>query len=304
MDLGATICRPKSATCAASAPCNRLRRIRQRHSPTHSPAPKARRNGRINMAWPIGSNATARSGWSAGPPRAARRHGRASWQRMDGCRRQISIDRHRASRLHPFLARSAGRAPPGADGEGWWHPISELPQRRASDPLSSGGGDRALRSRSMRPETFFSRAWSGPRRRSARRTRENRRARKARRCARAPVERRPAGDGRDGTLVWQEVCEPELFLGFDGEAPRFSPLADPAAMAFSVLPLIAQLDARDAPVFAGGPEPRPVAFAPSFLRQLRARIRHRSRRLVATLHSLLGRALPARRSGGHHAGRA
>jgi len=53
-----------------------------------------------------------------------------------------------------------------------------------------------------------------------------------------------------GALIWQDVSEPSLFLGLDGEAPRFSPLAEPAGMAFSVLPLIAQLNARDAPLFA------------------------------------------------------
>jgi NAD+ diphosphatase len=53
-----------------------------------------------------------------------------------------------------------------------------------------------------------------------------------------------------GNLVWQSVAEPSLFLGLDGDAPCFSPLAEPAGMAFSVLPLIAQLDATDAPLFA------------------------------------------------------
>lgn len=59
----------------------------------------------------------------------------------------------------------------------------------------------------------------------------------------------PAMDGA-GSLVWQPVNEPAVFLGLDGDAPRFSPLAEPAGMAFSVLPLIAQLDACDAPLFA------------------------------------------------------
>ena len=39
-------------------------------------------------------------------------------------------------------------------------------------------------------------------------------------------------------------------LGLEGDSPRFSPLAEPAGMAFSVLPLIAQLGAEDAPLFA------------------------------------------------------
>jgi len=59
----------------------------------------------------------------------------------------------------------------------------------------------------------------------------------------------PAMDGT-GCLVWQPLRGAELFLGLEGGAPRFSPLADPAAVAFSVLPSIAQLDAREAPLFA------------------------------------------------------
>ena len=53
-----------------------------------------------------------------------------------------------------------------------------------------------------------------------------------------------------GRLVWRDGTDGALFLGLDGDAPRYSPLAEPTAMAFSVLPLIAQLDAADAPVYA------------------------------------------------------
>jgi len=59
----------------------------------------------------------------------------------------------------------------------------------------------------------------------------------------------PAMD-ESGRLIWQDRSEGALFLGLDGDAPRYSPLAEPAAMAFSVLPLIAQIDAADAPLFA------------------------------------------------------
>ena len=59
----------------------------------------------------------------------------------------------------------------------------------------------------------------------------------------------PAMD-ESGRLVWRDGTDGALFLGLDGHAPRYSPLAEPAAMAFSVLPLIAQLDAADAPLFA------------------------------------------------------
>lgn len=102
----------------------------------------------------------------------------------------------------------------------------------------------------MRPETFFS--GRGLDRADALRGAPDKVAELAEReDARELVwhEGLPAMDDA-GALVWQAVGEPSLFLGLDGEAPRFSPLADPAAMAFSVLPLIAQLNATEAPLFA------------------------------------------------------
>ena len=59
----------------------------------------------------------------------------------------------------------------------------------------------------------------------------------------------PAMDD-EGRLIWRPIGDAPLFLGLDGDAPRFSALAEPAAMAFSVLPLIAGLHADDAPLFA------------------------------------------------------
>ena len=53
-----------------------------------------------------------------------------------------------------------------------------------------------------------------------------------------------------GALVWRPLGTAELFLGLDDGAPRFSALAEPATTAFSVLPLIAQLGVREAPLFA------------------------------------------------------
>jgi len=55
--------------------------------------------------------------------------------------------------------------------------------------------------------------------------------------------------GPDGTLTWEKVTEPTLFLGLDGQSPRFSPLPDsaPAPTAFAML---AQLDVGEAPLFA------------------------------------------------------
>ncbi len=52
-----------------------------------------------------------------------------------------------------------------------------------------------------------------------------------------------------GRLVWDQVQEPTLFLGLDGEAPRFAPLPSlpPSGVANG---LLGQLDDADAPLFA------------------------------------------------------
>ena len=58
----------------------------------------------------------------------------------------------------------------------------------------------------------------------------------------------PALDA-DGRLVWEPVSGPTLFLGLDGDAPRFAafPSAPPPGPAFG---LLAQLGETDAPLFA------------------------------------------------------
>jgi NAD+ diphosphatase len=59
----------------------------------------------------------------------------------------------------------------------------------------------------------------------------------------------PAMDER-GNLRWQQVTDASLFLGLAGDAPRFSSLVDPATQAFSVMPMLTQLDDGEAPLFA------------------------------------------------------
>lgn len=59
----------------------------------------------------------------------------------------------------------------------------------------------------------------------------------------------PAIDG-GGRLEWAPVRDAPLFLGLADGNPRFSPLAKPATEAFSVMPLLAQLEAEQAPLFA------------------------------------------------------
>jgi NAD+ diphosphatase len=54
----------------------------------------------------------------------------------------------------------------------------------------------------------------------------------------------------DGRLIWTAPSDPQLFLGFDGEAPRFCATEDVTADVRSALPLIAALHSDDAPLFA------------------------------------------------------
>jgi NAD+ diphosphatase len=54
----------------------------------------------------------------------------------------------------------------------------------------------------------------------------------------------------DGRLAWQPVTTPELFLGLDGESPRFSPIHDAEGAPWAAFPLLAILTDGDAPLFA------------------------------------------------------
>jgi len=54
----------------------------------------------------------------------------------------------------------------------------------------------------------------------------------------------------DGRLAWGPLTRPELFLGFDGESPRFSPIEAVAPNAWTAFPLMAVLHSNDAPLFA------------------------------------------------------
>ena len=54
----------------------------------------------------------------------------------------------------------------------------------------------------------------------------------------------------EGRLMWGPVEDPQLFLGLDGASPRFSAIEQPQANAPAIFPLMAALDADDAPLFA------------------------------------------------------
>ena len=54
----------------------------------------------------------------------------------------------------------------------------------------------------------------------------------------------------DGQLVWARPGTADLFLGLDGNAPRFSSIEDVTGDALRARPLMAMLDWDDAPLFA------------------------------------------------------
>jgi NAD+ diphosphatase len=54
----------------------------------------------------------------------------------------------------------------------------------------------------------------------------------------------------DGRLDWSVPSDPQLFLGFAGESPRFSAIEPVSADARSAFPLMALLHSDDAPLFA------------------------------------------------------
>jgi NAD+ diphosphatase len=53
-----------------------------------------------------------------------------------------------------------------------------------------------------------------------------------------------------GRLTWAPATSPELFLGFDGDSPRFSAIEPVVTGAFAAFPLMAVLHPKDAPLFA------------------------------------------------------
>ena len=142
MDLGATICRPRSPACGRcplAAHCARvcLRQLRR-------PSRPLRRSGcaRNAMAPPGGSSAMDMSGWSAGRHGPAWRHGGASRQRLD--RRSAASASTRSAKVRHVFTHFAldlaiePRAEPA--GEGWWQPLDRLDEaglptlyRRAAD---------------------------------------------------------------------------------------------------------------------------------------------------------------------------
>lgn len=54
----------------------------------------------------------------------------------------------------------------------------------------------------------------------------------------------------DGRLDWGPPSNPQLFLGFAGDSPRFSAIGPASADARSAFPLMALLNSSDAPLFA------------------------------------------------------
>jgi NAD+ diphosphatase len=54
----------------------------------------------------------------------------------------------------------------------------------------------------------------------------------------------------DGALAWQDVSAPELFLGFEGDQPRFSAIPESVESARAAFGVMGALGAEDAPIFA------------------------------------------------------
>lgn len=56
--------------------------------------------------------------------------------------------------------------------------------------------------------------------------------------------------GDDGSLVWRDVAAPELFLGLDGDQPRFTAIPASVEGSRAAFGVMADLAASEAPVFA------------------------------------------------------
>ena len=111
MDLGATICRPAGAALRA-CPLSRIARL----LPAGRPKPSRRRRrsarGRSATGSPIGSSATAPSGWFGARQGAARRDGGAARKRMDATSRAATrAARSAASATSSPISRSNSRRP-------------------------------------------------------------------------------------------------------------------------------------------------------------------------------------------------
>jgi NAD+ diphosphatase len=56
--------------------------------------------------------------------------------------------------------------------------------------------------------------------------------------------------GPNGALQWREITDPALFLGLDGDAPRFSAYQQEVGSGPAVFSMLANLSPTDAPLFA------------------------------------------------------
>jgi NAD+ diphosphatase len=56
--------------------------------------------------------------------------------------------------------------------------------------------------------------------------------------------------GEDGSLIWKDVDSPDLFLGFDGEKPRFTAIPPSVEGSRAAFGIMGSLSALEAPVFA------------------------------------------------------
>ena len=149
MDLGATICRPKSAGLRGMPARSRLHRLRERHVRSLSRRPRQGGDARTATASPSGSSATAASGWSAARPRACS----AAWPRCPDrngptSRSHVPALAHGRATSSP-ISRSTcivvARAEP--DGDGWWQPLDRLAEAGLPTLYRQGGRSGAANER-------------------------------------------------------------------------------------------------------------------------------------------------------------
>ena len=312
MDLGATICRPRKPA-VRRLPARRATAVAfasgDARSLSRAQGGKRDRPHRHGIAWWIERDGAL---WLVRRPAqgAARRDGGAARARVG--RRAADASRRSPTVHHGFthftldLHLVARAEPP--PGDGWWHPLDRLAEAGPADALSprGRGGARA-------EENACCLSPSSPAPGSTAPTPCAPSPSESPRSPRAPTRAQlvwddgaPALDA-DGRLAWGAIDgEPPLFLGLDGEAPRFSALPDgdvpiDGRAHFGLLGAARRRRRADLRRRA---QPRQLAPPPRLLLGVRAADRAQPRRLVARLRRLRRRTLSARRPGGDHARRA
>ena len=187
--------------------------------------------------------------------------------------------RHGAPCLHPFRARSAASsaAPSRSAKAGGSRSTGSTKPACRRFTASAAAAVLDARSAACRLSPSSPAPVSTAPIRLRARSASDRRARRARRRARAVWrDGLPGLDERRPARLAAESATPTLFLGLDGDAPRFSRSPEPATRGRAPsFRCSAQLDDARRAAVRRRAQPGALAFAPSLLRQLR-RTRPRS----------------------------